>query len=271
MRRSNSLVLSDLLKKKIYKRIKAKLNKKNIYEKFEQKETIEECSDENINSEDSIGFSFHPNSTYIFIFEIIIIFANLYSFIFIPLRMARNEDIQGTNNLFDEIMIYLIDIIYFMDIINFFFKGYFNPEMEIIRNNKKIIIHYLLGDFFMDALEAFPLNYIIYICNKENNYFGYSDFKIIFLKLLVFIKPLKIFKITKKNNNIALEDFFENFANSYHLEMFIEFFISFLEFCLFVHLLICLHIFFSLQNYPNWISHINVADKTFFILYITSF
>jgi hypothetical protein len=158
-----------------------------------------------------------------------------------------------------------------MDIIIFFFKGYYNHKMEIIRNNKKIIIHYLLGDFFMDALEAFPLNYIIYICNKENNYFGYSDFKIIFLKLLVFIKPLKIFKITKKNNNIALEDFFENFANSYHLEMFIEFFISFLEFCLFVHLLICLHIFFSLQNYPNWISHINVADKTFFIKYITSF
>ena len=123
----------------------------------------------------------------------------------------------------------------------------------------------------MDILEAFPLNFIIYICNKEDNYFGYSDFNIIFFKLLAFAKPLKVFKITKKKNNIAFEDFFENFNNNYRLEMFIEFFFYFLIFCLFIHLLICLHIFFSLQNYPNWISHINVADKTFSIKYITSF
>ena len=271
LKRSHSLEFSDLLKKRIYKRMKIKLNKKSIYDKFGQTEIIEEYSDERINTEDLNGFSFHPNSTYIFIFEIIIIFANLYSFIFIPLRIAKNEDMRGSNTLFDEIIIYLIDVIYFMDIIIFFFKGYFNHEMEIIRNNKKIIIHYLLGDFFMDILEAFPLNYIIYICKEKDNYFGYSDYSIIFLKLLAFVKPFKVFKITKKKNNIALEDFFENFNNSYHLETFIEFFISFLIFFLFVHLLICLHIFFSFQNYPNWITHINVADKTFSTKYITSF
>ena len=271
LKRSHSLEFSDLLKKRIYKRMKVKLNKKSIYDKYEQTEIIEEYSEENINTENSKGFSFHPNSTYIFIFEIIIIFANLYSFIFIPLRIAKNEDMRGSNTLFDEIIIYLIDIIYFMDIIIFFFKGYFNHEMEIIRNNKKIIIHYLLGDFFMDILEAFPLNYIIYLCNKKHNYFIYSDYNIIFLKLLAFVKPFKIFKITKKKNNIALEDFFENFNNSYRLETFIEFFISFLIFFLFVHLFICLHIFFTLQNYPNWITHINLADETFSTKYITSF
>ena len=271
LKRSHSLEFSDLRKRRIYKRMRSKLSKKNVNEIFGKTASIEEYSDESINSEDSIGFSFHPNSTFVFIFEIIIIFANLYSFIVIPLRIARNEDIKKTKYLFDEIMIYLIDIIYFMDIIIFFFKGYFDHEMEIIRNNKKIIIHYLLGDFFMDALEAFPLNYITYICNKEVNYFGNSNFKIIFFKLLAFAKPLKVFKITRNQNNMALEDFFENFNNSYHLEMFIEFFFYFLIFCLFVHLLICLHIFFSLQNYPNWISHINVADETFLFKYITSF
>ena len=271
LKRSQSLEFSYLMKKRLYKRMKVKLNKKSIYDKFGQTEIIEEYSDENINTEDSNGFSFHPNSTYIFIFEIIIIFANLYSFIFIPIRIAKNEDIRGSNTLFDKMMIYLIDIIYFLDIIVFFFKGYFNHEMEIIRNNKKIIIHYLFEDFFMDILEAFPLNYIIFFCNRKDNYFGYSDYNIIFLKLLAFVKPLKVFKITKKKNNMALEDFFENFNNSYNLETFIEFFISFLIFCLFVHLLICLHIFFSLQSYPNWTTHINVADKSFSTKYITSF
>ena len=107
LKRSHSLEFTGLLKKRIYKRMKSKLNKKNFYEKFVKSESIEEYSDENINSEDSSGFSFHPNSTFVFIFEIIIIFSNLYSFIFIPLRIAKNEDIRRPDNLFDEIMIYL--------------------------------------------------------------------------------------------------------------------------------------------------------------------
>ena len=122
LKRSHSLEFFDLLKKRIYKRMKLKLKKKKSSEKFGKTVSIEEFSDENINSEDLSGFSFHPDSTFVFIFEIIIIFANLYSFIFIPLRIAKNEDIGRSNYLFDEIMIYLIDIIYFMDIIIFFFK-----------------------------------------------------------------------------------------------------------------------------------------------------
>ena len=143
---------------------------------------------ENENHSKSEGFSFHPNSVFVFIFDIIIIFVNLYSFIFLPVRIAKNEDIRGADTLFDEIIIYLIDIIYISDLIISSFKGYYNDEMEIIKNNKKIFIHYLEQDFLMDLFEALPINLIIKIGDfKENNiYFGYSDSKLIVLKLLIF-------------------------------------------------------------------------------------
>ena len=42
-------------------------------------------------------------------------------------------------------------------------------------------------------------------------------------------------------------------------------------FLLFIHLFICLHIFFALQSYPNWITYTNVANEPFIKKYITSF
>ena len=270
--RSHSFEFTESFIKKILKRMRAKINRKSIYEKFGLTQTIiEASSDEEINSEESNGFSFHPHSTFILIFEIMIIFSNIYSFIFIPLRIAKNDDIRGAVTLLDKIIVYLIDIIYILDIIISFFKGYFNNDMVIIRNNKKIILHYLDQDFFKDLLEAVPLNMITKVCNSRVKYFAYSDKTLIFLKLLAFIKPFKIFKIIRKKNNFALELFYGNFSDSYHLESFIVFVTSLFIFFLFFHLFICLHIFFSLQSYPNWITHINVANKSFYTKYITSF
>ena len=270
--RSHSFEFTESFTKKILKRMRAKINRKSLYEKFGLTQTIiEPSSDEESISEESGGFSFHPHSTFILIFEIMIIFSNIYSFIFIPLRIAKNDDIRGSVTLLDKIIVYIIDIIYILDIIISFFKGYFNNEMIIIRNNKKIIFHYLEEDFFKDLLEAVPLNVIIKVCDNRINYFAYSDNSLIFLKFLAFIKPFKIFKITRKKNNFALELFYGNFSDSYHLESFIVFTTSLFIFFLFIHLFICLHIFFSIQSYPNWITHINVENKSFYIKYITSF
>jgi len=269
LKRSNSFNITEKTKKKVLKRMRNKIYKNLRYGKYDdieinEKETIEEYSK---------GFSFHPNSKFIFIYEIIIIIANLYTFIFIPLRISKNEDVRGDDSLLDEILIYLIDIIYMVDLVIFFFKGYYDHDMKIIRNNKKIIFNYLKQDFIMDLIEAIPYNFIMKIVNVQNNniYSGDSDFKNIFLKLLIFIKPFKIFKIIKNKNNIALEEFLENFYDSYNLENFIIFITYFLVFFLFVHLFICLHIFFSLQSYPNWITHTNVVNKNFLTKYITSF
>ena len=268
-KRSNSFDISEKSKKKLFKKLRNKIYINLRYDKYEETEISESETIE----EYSKGFSFHPNSKFIFIFEIIIIISNLYTFIFIPLRISKNEDVRGDNTLLDEILIFLIDVIYIVDLILFFFKGYYDPDMKIIRNNKKIVIHYLKQDFIMDLIEAIPINFLIKIINYKNNnkYIGKSNFKIIFLKLLMFSKPFKIFKIIKKKNNIALEDFLEKFNVSYNLENFIKFIAYFLIVFLFVHLFICLHIFCSLQSYPNWMTHTNVLNENFYTKYITSF
>ena len=108
-----------------------------------------------------------------------------------------------------EIFHYLIDIIFLFDFIISLFRGYYDFEMNIIRNNKKIIIHYLKSYFFIDFLQAIPLFSIIRIFMKPSKYtyFGDSEYETLLIVFLLFIKPLKVFKILKKNKIKLLKIF----------------------------------------------------------------
>ena len=275
IKRANSFDFSELARKKIIKtlKVKAKKNRRSSSKKYERNKMIQIYTYENENYSKSKGFAFHPNSAFVYIFDAIIIFANLYSFIFLPLRFAKNEDIRGSDTLFDVIVIYLIDIIFISDLIISMFRGYYNDEMEIIKNNKKILIHYLEQDFFMDLFEALPINVIIKLGEfKENNvYLGYSDTKLIFLKLLIFIKPFKTFKIFNRSKNKILGILYDHLSKNFFLENIVTFMSYVFIFFLFNHLFICLHIFFALQSFPNWITHINAVNENFMTKYITSF
>jgi hypothetical protein len=135
-----------------------------------------------------------------------IIIANIYSFIFIPLILAKNEDIRKPSTILQEVIKCSIDIIYIMDFIITIFRGYYDNEMKIIRSNKRILIHYLKQEFFMDLIEAIPLHILIKMNILKNTslFYGYFDPKLFFIKLFMFLKSFKIFKILKKKKNIAL-------------------------------------------------------------------
>ena len=144
--------------------------------------------------------------------------------------------------------------------------------MNIIRNNKKIIKRYLCHYFIFDLFQAIPLYTIIRIFTKPNDYFSLDhskgdSFIIIFLLI---IKPFKIFKIVRKKYNMALEDFYSYLSENYYLEKMARFLVYFLVFFLFLHLFICLHIYFTYQDYPNWINHTNILKPRFFDKYIAS-
>ena len=98
---------------------------------------------------------------------------------------------------------------------------------------------------------------------NEKVYLNYSKNESALITFLLFIKPLKIFKIIKKKQNQALEDFYSYLSESYYLENLVRFLIYFIIFFLFIHLFVCLHIFLALLNYPNWIVHINIMNKFF--------
>ena len=175
------------------------------------------------------------------------------------------------DTLFNTIIEYFIDIIYIADFLISFFRGYYNHEMKIIRYNKKILKHYLSEGFLMDLIEAIPLN----VMNKfekfkKNNIFSLSEGKII-IKLFIFSKSFKIFKILKSKSNKALDELYEYLSKNYYLEKLAEFMIYIISCILFVHLFICFHLFFAYQSYPNWISNTNLINSSLRTKYIASF
>ena len=276
-RRSKSFDLSEQNKNKLMNDIKInifeRITKNNLIGIYDNNlEDLDEDSDNNNEKKD--GYSFHPNSNIIFIFDLLLIMANLYSIIFIPLNIVKHIDIREKKNIFEEIINYLNDIIYLVDFILSFFRGYYNFEMNIILNNKKILMNYLSHHFITDLLESIPIFSIIRKFMKSSNiaysYEGTNTLQFI-ATFSLFIKPFKVFKIIGKKQNKALEDFYSYISENYYLEELIKFIIYFFIFFSFMHLFVCLHLFLSLQSYPNWVIHINLINGTFFEKYIASF
>ena len=267
IKRSQSFNYSEQVKKRIFKKLKKKI-KTQLMITINKNNTFD--SDSN-NEGNFNGFAILPTSNFIFTLDLLLIIANLYTFIFFPLNIAHNEDIRNKESIIKEIINYLIDLVYICDVIISFFRGYYNYEMNIIRNNKTILLNYLRKDFLIDLLEGIPIFSIIRIFMKpNNNKYSYNS-GIKFLSIALFIKPFKIFKIIRKKHNRALEDFYSYLSENYYLEQLVKFLIYFLIFFLFVHLFICLHIYLAFQSYPNWIIYTNIINESFFAKYITSF
>ena len=270
-KRNKSFDYSEQQIKNFFKKIKINLFKISIKKQFHL-DNNSSLSDINLNYKAS-NYSIDPNSKFIFILDLLLIISNLYTFIIIPLNTAKNKDIRERGTTIKEIIHFSIDLIFFLDFLISFFRGYYNYEMKIIRNNRKIIVHYLKHYFFFDFLQGIPLYTLIRIFMKPTKklFLGYSNKESILIAFLLMIKPFKIFKIIEKKQNKALEDFYLYLSENYYLEQLMKFSIYFVIFFLFVHLFICLHIFFALQNYPNWITLTNTMNQTFLVKYLTSF
>ena len=120
-------------------------------------ESGDDDSDENskvINSRD-ISFSSNSNFILFLFFDLLIINANLYSLIIIPLSIAKDKNILKKGSNIEELFKYLNDIIYLFDFLIGLVRGYYNYEMEIVRNNKKILLHYLKKIFLQILLKQY--------------------------------------------------------------------------------------------------------------------
>ena len=258
-------------------RSKVKLMKKiqkKIFKKYKRKLSIvsDNCSEDSDRDDSLIGFSFDPNSRFIFIFDLLLIISNLYNFIFLPLNLARNKYIRKKEPILEEICYYFVDLIFLFDFLISLFRGFYNYEMKIIFNNQQIIINYLKRFFISDFLESIPIYSIIkiFITKNYKGHFGESDYRFDILNIFIFAKPFKTFKIIRKRQNKALEVFYAYFKDNYYLEKLIHFLIYILIAILFIHLFICLHIYLAYKSYPNWLSYTHNIDSFFYSKYITS-
>ena len=235
-----------------------------VYDSLDDEEELyEDCVD--------IEFYISPKSKFILFLDMLIFLSTLYILIYIPIYLARYEysyiNIQFKfNSTFNDYLNLLFDIIFIIDLVVNFYRAYYNFEEQLISKRSIIIINYLKNWFFLDFISSIPY-YSIFIFLLK--YYHNNNIVLIFhfLKLIKIIKIVKIFN--GKNNKffnklyklLTNTEFMEN-----HCSIFLSIFIS----------LICLHITTNINiiiakcSYPNWIIDINMMDKNYGKLYISS-
>ena len=240
---------------------------KNLYDSFDDDESERDDNDE--------GSCILPTDYIVLITDFLLFVCSVYSLFYIPLRMAKSDCFCGNENIINVLLLYFIDILYIVDFCLGFFKAYYNFQLKIIKNNKRIVFHYLKTDASIDFLEAIPFFSLTkFLCkiNIDENYcfrFNMSN-SLIILKILTNIKIFKMFKVRNKRKNMTFNHLFDLFSENYYFEKLIDNFLNF-SFCfLAFHFFVCLNIFLSIQTYPNWLLTNNSQDSGFIHNYIIS-
>ena len=248
------------------------LFKKNIlYDSLEDCEIEEEEDETN-------GKSLIPESKIVLINDILILISTIYCFVYLPLILTKSDCIYNLNkNYFNKYIIIFIEILFIADMCLSFFRAFYDYEMKLIKNNKKIVINYLKTSFTLDFIEAIPL-YSIIIClcinkkylNHYNTKYN-NDNNIITLEIFLNFKLLKIFKITFYQKNFSLSKILDKISFNYETEQLIIFSIEIVLVFFILHFIICLQIFLSEITYPNWLLLTNSQNEKLLNKYITSF
>ena len=265
---------------KIKQRLLKDYNKDQKYEKKYRKlniiSNLYDSMDDNeeSNDDESNGLNFHipSDSTFIIIFDFILIIFSLYTIFFIPFSLAGRKYYCEKESNISMIPKYFTEIIFILDFIFSTFKSYYNYEYKKITLTKKIIKHYLRSGFAMDFIEAIP-SYIIsrVICNKkecDNFYLSKSE---IILSILLIMKSFKIFKALSHKGNKVMEILYESISEYYYFEQLLSSIIYIFSCFCFFHALICIHIFLGRNTFPNWLTSLKIQDKSLGYKYLCSF
>ena len=273
--RKSSFTIKSRIKKDLLKEYKQQIKLEKKYRKIKITQNLSDSSEEESCEEgqnNGLELYISSESTFIFIFDILIAFSSFYLIFFIPLYRAERK-----HYFIEEKTIYVIfniitEILYILDLIFCFFRTYYNYEYKKITETNKIILNYLTNDFLMDLLEAFPSYLII-----KNHCYKNTEINVelsrfeIFMTILQILKSCKIMKVLGSGGNRAVEVLHEKIGEYYFFENLLNLFIFLFKIFSFLHILICIHIFLGWQNYPNWMNHINIIDKSLIIKYISSF
>ena len=243
------------------------MRSKPLYDSFDD--------DESEKDDDFHGNIISPTSSFILFFDFFLFLSIIYCLFYIPLRMARSECFCNEEHFIHKLLLFIIDLLYICDFSLSFFRGYYNFQLRLVKNNAKIFLHYMKGDFLFDLVESIPVfTYSNYLCsiNQEVNYCFANNMSssLIYLKIITNLKIMKIFKVKNKQKNIAFNYFFNLFSENYSLEKSIDNHIFFLFCILAFHFFVCLNIFLSRQIYPNWINIMELQDKPLIQIYIAS-
>ena len=240
---------------------------------FMIKKVYDSLDDEELGDEEDINpFYISPNSITVYFIDSLVFISSFLELLYLPVFLGYKKYFCREFFSFDSILFYTFDFIYIIDLITGFFRGYYNFEENLIKNNIDICMNYLKGWFFIDLLEAIPL-YTIFNLNERkcdgsavhNLYIG--DFVNVHYSLLI-IKILKIFKIFNYNKAydktidfLNRSDFFSNW-NGVFFTLLVT--LSLTHFCS------CFLVYLGRNIYPGWIIVRQIQDESFLYIYLTA-
>ena len=249
------------------------LLKKNIlFDSLDEDEFEEEKKN------DYMEISISPNNIFIFVFDFLLFISTFYLLVFTPYFLSKTNCFCNFENNKVVVINVIIEILFILDVIISFFRGYYDFEFNLIKQNKKIAINYLSGHFTWDLIEALPIYYYSLLkCNLDENLNSFCQeysmsTNLIIIKLLLSLKLLKIMKIAKKEKNRNSKFLYELICrNNFKIEKIIDLSALIFYCFLFLHYLVCLYLFLGKQSYPNWLSNIKIQNNNFASKYIISF
>ena len=248
MQNKNLKKRRKLLSEKAEKIIKEKNRKlfqiKHVYDSLED-------SEDNYNSSEETSFFISPESKFIYFFDFIIIICLAICIIYIPLKIAFHKNDCFNLSVFDRVIFDFIDIIFIIDFIISFYRGYYNNELKLINDSKIIIKNYLSTFFIYDLIAALPCcSFLIYyykdVCSLNSNNNQY-----LFILLISILKLFKSIKIRK--NNKFIENIYELISKNFLAEQIFVIIKMFLMTLSILHILVCCHIFIGYHFYPSWL------------------
>ena len=236
---------------------------KNLYDSFGEDESDKDLEQGN--------YGLNPRSIFIDIYDILLLLSSSFCLFYLPFKLAKTKMLINNNEYFVLLMIDFSEIIYILDLIFGFFRWYYNNEFKLVSNSQMIIKNYFYGDFLFDLILAIPFYTIFRFLKSENAIYKtiYNESHFL-LKILICFKTFKIFKLNKIKYNRVVYFLNRKFAKNYYLERIYQITNFVIIICSIFNIIICFHIYFAEQSYPNWIVLSNLQDKSFIDIYIAS-
>ena len=179
----------------------------------------------------------------------------LYSILIIPYRFGWLDDVSDSAQIFD----YIIDALFFADVIVNFNTAYYDSRAEIfVFDRSKIAVTYCTFWFWVDIISAIPLEvFLIFIVSSNANF-------IRFIKLLRLIRLIRVIKLYR---NSSWEIYLEQLRISPALLNLLLLAIQILFLC---HIFACFWHYLSLNEVNSWVTVFEFTGQSSTDTYIAS-
>ena len=254
--------------------IDSKMKKyKDKYRVLTRKNYIyDSLSDEEYDDEEENSLVILPDSKLILILDFLIALSVLYDIIYIPYYLSYKKYFCGASVLNYHIIIDLfISVLYVIDLFSNFFIAYYDFEEFLINELNLIALNYLSSYFIFDLIAAIPFKFYFffhyYECkNLKSNLYNVDIG--LYPYMLISLRILKLFKVYSKNT-------FINYCSNYfsHIQHFSQWgslYIDIFVFFMGLHFVASLFIFIGRNQYPNWITELELQNSTYIHIYIAS-